>query len=62
MIIPGGSKTWRVSSYSQEGNNCVEVAIGDLDVDVRDTKDRQGGQITLSAAAWRAVIDQVRQA
>ncbi|MEV6879718.1 DUF397 domain-containing protein [Amycolatopsis sp. NPDC051128] len=62
MIIPGGSETWRISSYSQEGNNCVEVALGEHEVGVRDTKDRRGGQLEVAPTAWRAAIARLRQA
>jgi hypothetical protein len=44
---------WRKSSYSTGGSsNCVEVA-GDLTtVLVRDTTDRGGFTLTVSASAW----------
>jgi hypothetical protein len=31
-------------------------------VGVRDTKDRHGGQLTVSGAAWHAAIERLRQA
>ncbi|MEO3761951.1 DUF397 domain-containing protein [Streptomyces sp. B8F3] len=44
---------WFKSSYSgTQGDNCVEVAITPRAVHVRDTKDRDGGQLTLTPAAW----------
>ena len=52
---------WRTSSYSQNSTECVEVRLADV-VGVRDTKDRQGGQLALPAAAWQAAVDRLRQA
>jgi Domain of unknown function (DUF397) len=43
---------WRKSSYSGGANNqCVEVAT-DGAVLVRDTTDRDGGTLTVTASAW----------
>lgn len=69
MIIPGGrKKKWWVSSHSQEGNNCVEVGIVEDEIDValdevfvRDTKDREGGEISLPASGWRGLIGKLRE-
>jgi hypothetical protein len=48
---------WRKSSYSgTNGGNCVEVAGGAGDVAVRDSKDRDGGRLAVTAAAWRAFM------
>ena len=44
---------WRTSSYSNIGGECVEVAAADGIVGVRDTKDRMGGALTFSPAAWQ---------
>jgi hypothetical protein len=54
--------TWRKSTYSgNDADNCVEVAASGL-VLVRDTKDRAGAVLPLSAAAWRTFIEQTRNA
>ena len=43
---------WRKSSYSTGGsNNCVEVATSD-NVMVRDTTNREGFTLSVSASAW----------
>ena len=47
------SDAWRKSSYSGSEANCVEVANATGLVKVRDTKDRQGPALTVSADAWR---------
>jgi hypothetical protein len=52
---------WRKSRYSQNSTECVEVRLAEV-VGVRDTKDRHGGQLTVSGAAWHAAIERLRQA
>ena len=49
--------TWRTASYTQGNGACVEV--GDLRggrIAVRDTKDRPGRTLVVSADAWRAFL------
>ncbi|MET8012213.1 DUF397 domain-containing protein [Streptomyces sp. NPDC005271] len=51
---------WFKSSYSgSSGDNCVEVAIRTDAVHVRDSKDTDTGQLTVSREAWSAFIAQV---
>jgi hypothetical protein len=46
---------WRKSSFSgANGGSCVETASGDGVVLVRDTTDREGGTLSITAEAWRA--------
>jgi hypothetical protein len=46
--------TWRKSSYSDaNGGQCVEVATA-VGVMVRDTTDRGGFTLSVSADAWQA--------
>ena len=46
---------WRKSSYSgSNGGNCVETASGGGVVLVRDTTNRDGGTLAVSAQAWKA--------
>ena len=47
------SDVWRKSSYSGSQANCVEVRNAVGLIKIRDTKDRQGAALTVSAAAWR---------
>ncbi|MEC3976933.1 DUF397 domain-containing protein [Amycolatopsis sp. H20-H5] len=51
--------TWFKSSRSPDKADCVEVRLGRV-VEVRDTKDRLGGSIGLSSAAWDALLDNVK--
>ncbi|MGW5723442.1 DUF397 domain-containing protein [Amycolatopsis sp. NPDC003865] len=50
---------WRKSSYSGGQSECVEVKL-DRSVGVRDTKARDQGQLTVTPAAWTAVVTALR--
>ncbi|PYC75172.1 DUF397 domain-containing protein [Micromonospora arborensis] len=51
---------WRKSSRSGGDGDCVEVA-GFVDaVGVRDSKDRQGPELTFTPSAWTAFIASTR--
>ena len=52
--------SWRKSTRSSGGGNCVEVANGGALVGVRDTKDRAGGTLVVSSGAWREFVGAVR--
>jgi Domain of unknown function (DUF397) len=47
------SQTWRKSSYSGSEGNCVEVADAASAVLVRDTTNRVGAVLSVSADAWQ---------
>ncbi|QUG99989.1 DUF397 domain-containing protein [Saccharopolyspora erythraea] len=51
---------WRKSSRSGDSTACVEIGFAPGVVGVRDTKDRQGGTIALSAAAWARFVDALK--
>ncbi|AEW93745.1 MULTISPECIES: DUF397 domain-containing protein [Streptomycetaceae] len=45
--------SWRKSSYSSGGDgDCIEVAACPSLVHVRDSKDKEGPQLTFSPSAW----------
>ena len=48
---------WRKSSYSDSGSNqCVEVGVAPGVIGVRDTKNRDAGQLAVSRTAWAAFV------
>lgn len=49
---------WRKSSYSATEGECVEVSLS-LNVGVRDTKARHLGELTVSRAAWTALVSEI---
>jgi hypothetical protein len=56
---------WRKSSYSGGANDqhCVELGrlVPGAEVGVRDSKDPDGGHLTLSFAQFANLIEQVKQ-
>jgi hypothetical protein len=51
---------WRKSSYSGSEAECVEVGNVTGLVKVRDTKDRQGSAVAVSAGAWRRFMTGIK--
>jgi hypothetical protein len=51
---------WRKSSYSGSQTNCVEIGNAAGLVKVRDTKDRQGAVLRVSADAWRRFMTGIK--
>ena len=47
---------WFKSTRSSGNGNCVEVAIVDDAVGVRDSKDRSGPALVFTASEWRAFV------
>jgi hypothetical protein len=53
--------SWRTSSYSGGGNQCVEVAVLPTgDVAVRDSKNRGAGMHAFSATAWAKFVSTIK--
>lgn len=48
----GLSSAWKKSTKSLNGN-CVEVALRDGRVLIRDSKNRDGGHIAVSSVDWQ---------
>jgi hypothetical protein len=52
---------WRKSSYSERANNCVEVAITDDAIGVRDSKLGEASPIlTYTPDEWAAFVEGIR--
>jgi hypothetical protein len=52
--------SWRKSSYSgSTTGNCVEVATAIDGIAVRDTANRDGGVLMVSASAWTAFLNRL---
>ena len=47
---------WHKSTRSSGNGNCVEVAVVDDAVAVRDTKNREGGMLVFTAAEWSTFL------
>ena len=53
--------TWRKSARSGgEGGNCVEVALPDDLIGVRDSKNAEGGVLVFGSAAGSAFLESIR--
>lgn len=53
-------KTWRKSTHSGAGNNCVELAVGQSATSIRDSK-RPGSRLTFADRPFRAFLTSLRQ-
>ena len=62
MTFDPKNAVWRKSSFSSGGeSNCVEVAMTDELVAVRDSKDPQGGHFTLPPDGWRGLLASIKE-
>lgn len=52
---------WRVSSYSGNNNDCVEVAVGALQTRVRDSKARDAGELVFNADQFEAFAEEIKR-
>lgn len=52
--------SWRKSTRSNAYDNCVEVAVSQDAVAVRDSKDRAGGHIAVPPRQWHVFLDHLR--
>ncbi|SRR6266568_2083148 len=56
------SAAWRKSSYSGgNGGGCVEVALAEEDIAVRDSKDPKGPCLQFSADDWHAFLTRIKE-
>jgi hypothetical protein len=54
------TSTWRKSTYSTSGQECVEVAHTERSVGLRDSKNPEGDRLAVSPRAWRAFLTALR--
>ena len=54
-----GDGVWHTSSYSGQQGHCVEVAEGLL-TGIRDTQNRESGELSAPATEWMALLAAVR--
>ncbi|MFH9438353.1 DUF397 domain-containing protein [Streptomyces rochei] len=53
-----GQLEWRKSSYSsEEGGECIEVALRPATVHVRDSKDTTRAALAVEPTAWAAFVE-----
>ncbi|WP_243789265.1 DUF397 domain-containing protein [Saccharopolyspora gloriosae] len=51
---------WFKSSYSGPNNNsCVEARITGHGIDIRDSKDPDGGLLSFNFSLWRGFLDRI---
>ncbi|MGH3405042.1 MAG: DUF397 domain-containing protein [Streptosporangiaceae bacterium] len=53
--------TWRKSSRSNAGNNCVEIARTNAGIAIRDSKNPHQRRLTLSTATFADLITDIKQ-
>lgn len=53
-------QTWRVSSHSGNANSCVELTVGATRTKIRDSKNRDGGVLTVEPTAFNALTKTLR--
>ncbi|MFL5999574.1 MAG: DUF397 domain-containing protein [Streptomyces sp.] len=55
--------SWFKSSYSSGGDgDCVEVALTPATIHIRDSKNREGSRLTLSATPWADFLTHLTEA
>ncbi|WP_438387815.1 DUF397 domain-containing protein [Actinopolyspora saharensis] len=59
-MAAGEQHGWRKSSYSNHQGACVEVALDDEGVSVRDSKDPAGAVLTVASRQWATFVRRLR--
>ncbi len=58
ILTADSDLAWRKSTYSGNGN-CVEVAVPESGMAVRDSKDPKGPALHFTGEAWTAFLAEV---
>ena len=56
-----GGVTWRKSSRSGAGNDCVELAVARSGAAVRDSKNPPAGHLVFGGPGWQAFLGIVKE-
>ncbi|SDX83749.1 protein of unknown function [Amycolatopsis xylanica] len=56
-VEPSGLRWVKSSVSASSTDDCVELAISDAAVMVRDSKDRSGPRLVLAPAAWDGLLN-----
>jgi hypothetical protein len=56
-----GCATWRKSSRSGAGNDCVELVVGRSGAAVRDSKNPEAGHLIFADAGWTAFLGLLKE-
>jgi hypothetical protein len=51
---------WRKATHSNGSGSCVEVGTAPRAILIRDTANRSGATLTVSAETWRALLSKLR--
>jgi len=52
--------TWRKSSLSGAGNDCVELVVARIGAAVRDSKNSEAGHVAFEGTGWHAFMGVVK--
>ncbi|MHA5054335.1 DUF397 domain-containing protein [Streptomyces sp. SD15] len=62
MTIGRSELEWFKSSYStNDGPECVEVAVAPRTIHIRDSKNKQGPHLTFAPDHWTAFVTRLRR-
>lgn len=59
-MYPSTQLAWRKSSYSGDGENCVEAAPLPKGVAVRDSKNPDGPRLAFTSGEWADFLARIR--
>lgn len=56
-----GSATWRKSSRSGAGNDCVELVVARSGAAVRDSKNPEAGHLAFAGPGWATFLGVLKE-